>query len=115
MLKNSPKILAFLIAAGISAVGIVQYLALSGLIPVAALARVHWLFLPAYSIGGAVGVLFQWFLVAAVLVLTASEIGKRTRANEPDRPAAPSEASLAHRRPETVQRTAPSFGRKRRV
>jgi hypothetical protein len=115
MLKNNPKILAFLIAAGISALGIVQYLALSGLIPVSALARVHWLFLPAYSVGGAFGVLFQWFLVAAVLVFISLEIAKRERAGDAGRPNAPSGPSLAQRPPETVQRTAPSFGRKSRL
>jgi len=106
MFKNNSKVLAAVIAAGIAALGIVQYLALSGLIPVAALGRVHWIFVPAYSIGGAFGVMFQWFLIAALIVYILPEIAKRKRANAPA-------ASEDTPQPGPAQplRNPPSFGR----
>jgi hypothetical protein len=115
MLKNNPKILAGLIAAGLAAFGIVQYLAITGLIPVSALARIHWIFLPAYSIGGAFGVMFQWFLIAAVWVLVLSEIAKRKRQPEPSEPDDSPRPGPAEARPEVVRRDAGSFGRRGRA
>jgi hypothetical protein len=115
MPKNNSKILAALIATGIAALGIVQYLALSGLIPVSALARVHWIFLPAYSIGGAFGVLLQWFLIAAVLVYIMFEIGKRKRADEPGDSGNLPRSGPGPEPAGVIERKAPSFGRKPRV
>jgi hypothetical protein len=114
MLKNSPKIAALLVAAGIAAIGIVQYLALSGLIAVPALGRIHWIFRPAYSIGGAFGVMFQWFLIAA-LIVHIMWFAKRKR------PAAPADAEVAPQPAPTqthsrmVRRDPPSFGRRGRA
>jgi hypothetical protein len=115
MLKNHPKILAVLIAASVSAIGVAQYLALSGLIPVSALARVHWIFLPAYSIGGAFGVMFQWFLIAALTVYITSEIGKRKRAGEPSDADGAPQPGPAQRGATMVGRNPPSFGRRPRT
>jgi hypothetical protein len=116
MLKNNPKVLAGLVAAGLAAFGIVQYLAISGLIPVSALARIHWIFLPAYSIGGAFGVMFQWFLFAGVWVLVLSEIAKRRRQSEPSDSDETSRPAPVEARPEVVvRRDASSFGRRGRA
>lgn len=115
MLKNSPKIIAALIAAGIAAIGVVQYLALSGLIPVPALGRVHWIFLPAYSIGGAFGVMFQWFLIAALIVCIRSEIAKRKRAGAPTQADDTPQPGPTPARSDMLRRDPPSFGRRGRV
>jgi hypothetical protein len=106
MFKNNSKALAAVIAAGIAALGIVQYLALSGLIPVAALARVHWIFLPAYSIGGAFGVMFQWFLIAALIVYILPGIAKRKRADAPT-----GSDGTPQPGPTPTLRSPPTFGR----
>ena len=114
MLKNSPKILAILVAAGIAAIGIVQYLALSGLIPVPALGRIHWIFRPAYSIGGAFGVMFQWFLIAALIVHIMSFARRKRAATPADAEVAPQPVPIpTHSR--VVRRDPPSFGRRGRA
>ena len=103
-----------LAAAGIAAWGIVQYLGLSGLISLSIATRIHWLFLPAYGIGGAFGVMLQWFMIAALSVVIMSRIAQRKREGEagvPDdaQPEAPAPARHA-----TVSREPTSFGRRGR-
>ena len=114
MFKNNSKVLAVLVAAGIAGFGIVQYLAMTGLIPVAALARIHWILLPGYWIGGAFGVMLQWFLIAALSVYIMSAIAKRKREQEPGDPDdAPPPSPEA--RSETVRSAPATFGRRGRA
>jgi hypothetical protein len=115
MFKNNSKMLAALVAAGIAAFGIVQYLAISGLIPVSALARIHWILLPGYWVGGAFGVMLQWFLIAALSVVIMSSIAKRKREQEPGDPDDPQQPGPAPARSETARSAPAAFGRRGRA
>jgi hypothetical protein len=115
VLKKNPQVRWVLVAAFPAAWGIVQYLGLSGLISLSIATRIHWLFLPAYGIGGAFGVMLQWFLIAALSVVIMSQIDKRKREGEPGvpdgaRPEAPAPAKL-----ENMRHGRATFGRKPRA
>jgi hypothetical protein len=115
MFKNNPKMLAALVAAAIAAFGIVQYLAISGQIPVAALARIHWIILPGYWIGGAFGVMLEWFLIAALTVVIMSSVAKRKQVREPGDPDQMPPPGPAQARPEMVAGNPATFGRRGRA
>ena len=115
MFKNNPKLLAALVATGIAGFGIVQYLAMSGLIPVPALARIHWILLPGYWVGGAFGVMLQWFLIAALSVSIMSAIAKRKQASDGDAAAAEPAEHASQPAPSAIQRSPTAFGRRGRA
>ena len=113
MSKTHPQIFIALVAAGLAVVGIVQYLAISGLIALSVLSRIHFIFYPAYAIAGAFGVMFQWFLIAAVFVSISRGALKRKR--EQAEPEAPARHEPAPAGREVVHRSAGSFGRRGRA
>ena len=114
MVKKHSQLVVVLVAAGLAAYGIVQYLALSGLITLSVATRIPWLFLPAYGIGGAFGVLFQWFLIAALWVFVLSKVAERKRGSEASDPDRAQPEAPAPVRQGTVSREPTTFGRRGR-
>lgn len=114
-IKKHPAAFIVMMGAAFLLIGAYQYAELSGLFTIGTRPTIHFLFYPAYQMAGPLGVMLQWFVLGAVLVVGCARPLKRKQARE--RQSANPEAATAVRlpTPSVIERPPASFGRRGRA